>query len=196
MPERYVYLDFHIDTNRINAESRLNYMNILERWFEDNVIYLEMSEVAQNEAVKSESSIRTEKAYTYVASETLASTSDEIRILKQVKKILFPDGIKSINEKNDVEIVFNAWKYNQILITDDGGSKRQPGGILGNRDKLEAMGIQVLRDHEAVKLVKQKIIQRDQRVNRIATYKKEPLPEWVGKDLEVLKTLEGNEDKP
>ena len=30
VPERYVYLDFHIDTNRINAKSRLTYMNILE----------------------------------------------------------------------------------------------------------------------------------------------------------------------
>ena len=68
MPERYVYLDFHIDTNRINAKSGLTYMNILERWFEDDVIYLEMSEAAQNEAVKSGSSTRTEKAYTYIAS--------------------------------------------------------------------------------------------------------------------------------
>jgi len=188
MHERYVSLDFHIDTNRINAKSRLTYINILERWFEDDVIYLEMSEVAQNEAVKSGSSIRTEKAYTYIATETLASTPDEFRILKQIKEILFPDGIKSTNEKNDVEIVFNTWKYRQILITDDGGSKRQPGGILGNRDKLAALGIQVLRDHEAVKLVKQKIIQRDQRANKIAAYKNEPLPEWVGEDLDILKT--------
>ena len=195
MPERYVYLDFHIDTNRINAKSRLAYMNILERWFEDDLIYLEMSEVAQNEAVKSGSSIRTEKAYTYIASETLAGTFDECHILKQIKEILFPNGLKSINEKNDVEIVFNAWKYRQILITDDGSSKSQPGGILGNRDKLAALGIQVLRDHEAVKLVKQKVIQRDQRTNKIAAYKNEPLPEWVGKDLDILKTIEENEDK-
>jgi hypothetical protein len=52
------------------------------------------------------------------------------------------------------------------------------------------LGIQVLRDHEAVKLVKQKIIQRDQRANKIAAYKNEPLPEWVGKDLNILKTVE------
>ena len=125
MPERYVYLDFHIDTNRINAKSRLININILERWFEDDVIYLEMSEVAQNEAVKNGSPIRTEKAYTYIASKTLAGTADELRILKQIKEILFPNGIKNINEKNDTEIVFNAWKYRQILITDDGDDQRQ-----------------------------------------------------------------------
>ena len=94
MPERYVCLDFHIDTNRINAKSRLTYMNILERWFEDDVIYLEMAEVAQNEAVQSASSVRTKKAYTYIAKETLAGTLDESRILKQIQGILFPNGIK------------------------------------------------------------------------------------------------------
>ena len=61
MPERYVYLDFHIDTNRINAKSRLDFMNILEHWYENDVIFLEMAEVAQNEATKSQNSIRTEK---------------------------------------------------------------------------------------------------------------------------------------
>lgn len=196
IPERYVYLDFQIDTNRINSKCRLTYMNILERWFEDDVIYLEMSEVAQNEAANSGCSIRTEKAYTYIASETLAGTSDELHILKQIKGILFPDGIKSINEKNDVEIVFNAWKYKRFLITDDGGSKRQPGGILGNRDELAALGIQVLCDREAIQLVKQKIIQRDQRAIKIAANKNEPLPEWVGKDLNIIKTVEEREDKP
>ena len=187
VPERYVDLDFHIDTNRINAKSCLTYMNILERWFEDDVIYLEMSEIAQSEAVKSGHSIRSEKAYTYIATETLAGTPNEFHILRQIKEILFPNGIKSINEKNDVEIVFNAWKYDQILITDDGGSKRQPSGILGNRDKLAVLGIKVMRDHEAVGLVKQKIIERDQRANKIAAYKNESLPEWVERDLDILK---------
>jgi len=101
-------------------------------------------------------SIRTEKAYSYISTETLASTPDEARMLRKIKDILFPRGVKNINERNDVEILFNAWKYGAILITDDGGSKRQPGGILGNRDKLTALGIQVMRDHEAVEIVKQK----------------------------------------
>lgn len=81
------------------------------------------------------------------------------------------------------------------FLSDDGGSKRQPGGILGNRDKLAALGIQGLRDHEAVELVKQKIIHRDQKAKKVVSYKDEPLPEWVGKDLDILKAIEENEEK-
>ncbi len=47
IPERYVWLEFHIDTNRINARKNLKDMNMLEYWNENDVIYMEMSEVAQ-----------------------------------------------------------------------------------------------------------------------------------------------------
>jgi len=80
--ERNVFLDFHIDTNRINAKSCLKYMNILERWYENDVIYIEMAEVAQNEAANRGSSLRSEKAYSYIATETLARTPDEFRMLR------------------------------------------------------------------------------------------------------------------
>jgi len=191
--ERNVFLDFHIDTNRINAKSCLKYMNILERWYENDVIYIEMAEVAQNEAANRGSSLRSEKAYSYIATETLARTPDEFRMLRQIIEVLFPNGIKSTNEKNDVEIVFNAWKYGRILVTDDGGSKKQPGGILGSRGKLSTLGIKVLRDYEAVELVKEKIIQRDQSALKVASCKKDPIPQWVGKDLDVIKTFLKNE---
>jgi hypothetical protein len=191
--ERNVFLDFHIDTNRINAKSSLKYMNILEHWHENDVIYIEMAEVAQNEAANRGSSLRSEKAYSYIATETLAGTPDEFRMLRQIIEVLFPNGIKSTNEKNDVEIVCNAWKYGRILVTDDGGSKKQPGGILGSRGKLAALGIKVLRDYEAVELVKEKIIQRDQSALKVASYKKDSIPQWVGKDLDVIKTFLKNE---
>jgi hypothetical protein len=116
-------------------------------------------------------------------------------MLRKIKEVLFPNGIKSINEKNDVEIVFNAWKYDRILVTDDGGSKKQPGGILGSRDKLAALGIKILRDYEAVELVKEKIIRRDQSALKVASYKKEPIPQWVGKDIDVIKTFFKNEKR-
>lgn len=189
-PERYVYLDFLIDTNRINARKGLKYMNILERWRESDVISIEMAEVAQDEAVESGDSNRNEKAYTYIATQTLANSSEERRLLNQIKAILFPQGIKTRNERNDIEIVFNAHKYNCILITDDGGSRRQAGGILGNRDRLAALGIQVMRDYEAVELAKQKIIKRDLLARRIASVEGKPLPDWVGMDLAVANRLE------
>jgi hypothetical protein len=39
------------------------------------------------------------------------------------------------------------------LITDEGDSKSQKGGMLGNRVKLNGIGIQVVRDSEAVEMI-------------------------------------------
>jgi tRNA A37 threonylcarbamoyladenosine biosynthesis protein TsaE len=52
MPDRYVYTDFHIDTNRINSKANLRYMNILEHLDKEGVIYVEMAEVAQEEQIQ------------------------------------------------------------------------------------------------------------------------------------------------
>ena len=76
--ERYVWLEFHVDNNRINARKNLKYMNVLEYWHENDVIYMEMSEVAQKEAARGGNPDRFEKAYTYAATETLASPSDKL----------------------------------------------------------------------------------------------------------------------
>jgi hypothetical protein len=184
--ERYVWLEFHIDANRINARKNLKYMNILEYWNKNDVIFMEMSEVAQKEAADGGNPDRFEKAYTYAATQTLASPSDKAQILNQICTILFPQGIKTPKERNDVEMVFNAYKYERILITNDGESKRQAGGILGNRERLRSSGIQVVRDYEAVELVKHKIIERDEFARRIASKTGEPLPDWIWKDLDIL----------
>ena len=183
--ERYVWLEFHLDANRINARKNLKDMNALEYWHKNDVIYMEMSEVAQKEAAHGDPD-RFEKAYTYAATETLASPFDKLRMMNQIGAVIFPEGIKSQQERNDVEIVFNAHKYEKILITWDGDSKQQSGGILGNREKLRSLGIQVMRDPEAVKLVKHKIIERDEFARRIASRTGEPLPDWIGKDLDII----------
>ena len=187
MPERYVNLDFHIDTNRINSKAQLNHMNMLEHWHEVDVISIEMSHIAQEEATQGRNSPRTEKAYTYIATETLASTRSEQELLIQIQDILSPHGVKSQSERNDVEIVFNAHKYGAILVTADGASKRQPNGILGNAETLRRLRIQVLRDDEAVELVKQKIQNRDQRARRVSQITGQELPTWVGRDLDIFR---------
>jgi hypothetical protein len=183
--ERYVWLEFHVDTNKINARNNVKYMNALEYWHENDVIYIEMSEVAQKEAARGGNPYRFEKAHTYAATETLASSADK-QIINQIGKAIFPQGIKFQRQRNDVQIVFNAGKYEKILVTNDGGSKRQPGGILGNREKLRLLGIQVMRDSEAVELVKHKIIERDEFARKIVSRTGAPLPDWVGKDLDIL----------
>ena len=67
--------------------------------------------------------------------------------------------------------------------TNDGGSRRQPGGILGNREKLlSQLGIQVLTDEEAVRLIRELIEERDSRERERSSITGQPLPQWVGRD--------------
>ena len=180
--ERFLSRMFQIDTNRINSRGHLENMNTLEKWRKDGVILMEMSEVAQKECVVDRNPKRVEKTLGYIFSETLAETTEEQELLTRIERILFPEGAKTQNERNDVEIVFNAKKYGSILVTADGGSKSQPGGILGHKEELAGLGIQVMSDEEAVQHVRGFIAARD----RQATWKHErfgmPLPDWVGKD--------------
>ncbi|MCK4261634.1 hypothetical protein KAW55_01275 [bacterium] len=183
--ERYVYLDFQIDTNRINSRGRLKNMNQLEKWHDDGVIVIEMSEVAQKEAIDSRDQKRLSKTTGYIYSKTLSHNIEEQELMKKIERILFPSGARNRNEKNDVEIIFNAKKYRFILVTSDGGSKSQPGGILGHKAELKKLGIEITSDKDAVQHVKSKIMKRDQ--HAISRHQKYglPLPEWVGKDKTV-----------
>ena len=94
---------------------------------------------------------------------------------------MFPDGVKDENQRNDVIIVCEAIKYNAILVTNDGGSKKQPGGILGNAHKLKNY-VQIMRDTEAVDFINSKITHRDEINRKVAEHTGEALPEWTGKD--------------
>lgn len=193
MIERYVYLDFQLDANRINAMRGLKEMNKLETWYTNGVIHLEMSEVAQIEAARGEKRPtsekdfgkrpRFEKAFGYIASEImLPETPQEWQVYKKIESILFPQGATEPSQINDIDIVFKAYQDKTILITNDGGSKRQPAGILGSRDLLQHLNIKVMRDCEAVALVERKIKERDDRARYIANRTGLDLPEWVGKD--------------
>lgn len=179
--DRHVWLNFHIDANRINSRRKLEHMNRIEKWADDDVIFLEMSQVAQEEAVSGDPQ-RRYKAYTYGATETLLSFPHERRLWREIEKILFPAGDGMISEKHDVEILFSAIKYDAILITDDGDSKRQPGGILGNRDRLRRLGVVVMRDEEVVRMVEALIKKRDDLAGKLSQEMGEVFPAWVGKD--------------
>lgn len=180
--DRFVNVSFHIDTNRVNARTSLPYMNQLEKWRRDGVILMQMSEVARGEALAGGSPNRGRKVRSYIFTQTMNLIEDEQRLLHEIAAVLFPDGPSSDNERNDIEIVFNAWKLSAILVTADGGSRRQPGGILGHRDELKRLGITVLTDEEAVALVKKKIAERDGLAAERRGWKGSPLPAWVGVD--------------
>lgn len=174
---------FHIDTNLLNSRQKIENMNQLEKWANDGVITLEMAERTLHEATAGNHPARTKKAIGHIFSITYADTGDERSRLAEIEKILFPSGAKDQNQKNDAEIVFNAGKYCRILITNDGASKKQPRGILGNKDELKRKcGIDVMNDSEAVDLVRNRIENRDKHCRVIAEKTGEALPEWVGKD--------------
>ena len=183
MGNRFVALMFHIDTNRINARQKLEHMNQLEQWAAVDVIALEMAEVTLNEATAGGNRERSSKARQSIFSEALATTPGERDMLVAIERILFPDGADDQNKRNDVEIVFTAAKYGRILVTADGASKTQPGGILGNAPALKkTIGVEIMTDEQATMAVRKKIQARDARCVRRHEFNDEPLPDWIGLD--------------
>jgi hypothetical protein len=183
MEPREVFVRIHLDTNRINARGRLPAVNQLERWHEDGVIELFMSETAHSEARKGGDERRTEKALGYIYSYSAITASEELETLRAIEVILSSDKVPSADIRNDAAIVFNAGKYCAILVTADGGSRSQPGGILGHRSELTHIsGARIMTDAEAVAHVRAKIASRDEICRMQARYESVPLPEWVGRD--------------
>lgn len=103
-------------------------------------------------------------------------------IYSKVEKILWDEATDD-NQANDVEVVCEAIKWHAILVTNDGDSKLQPGGILGNREKLnEQFGVLVYRPEEAVKVIRSKIVERDGFNSQLASLTGKPVPGWTGQD--------------
>jgi len=138
MERRMLYTPvFHIDTNMINARSKLPAMNQLEKWAEDGIILINMSNTSFSEAQEGNNISRIKKALSQIFTLTDQNIKESDAIFQTVAAALFPDGITDNNQRNDVIIVCEAIKYNAILVTNDGGSKKEPGGILGNAHKLK-----------------------------------------------------------
>lgn len=174
--ERNLSLVFHIDANRINARAELPYMNELERWADSNVILIVMSQVAYDEARSGRDHRRSRKVSGYIYSYTYADTEEEQRLLNEIAHTLFPAGLRTPNDRRDVEIVFNAHKYGAILVTAD-------GAILDRAHEPAArFRITVMTDEETVSFVRSRIQVRDVRVRTRAAAHGKALPEWVGKD--------------
>lgn len=182
MDRRMLYTPiFHIDTNMINAYGKLPAMSQLEKWAENEIILINMSNVSFSEAQQGNNAKRTKKALAQIFTLVDESINEANPTYQMVANALFPDGVKDANQKNDVKIVCEAIKWNAILITNDGGSKKQPGGILGNAHKLKDY-VQIMRDQEAVEFINNKITERDNRNQKIAELTGKELPEWTGQD--------------
>jgi hypothetical protein len=181
MQPRCLPMMFHIDTNRLNARQALETMNQIEKWADDEVILTNMSGTAYGESKAGNSVQRTNKANSYIFTIEMEDEIADHPDYRRIEAALFLGGAKDENQKNDVRVVFEAQKYGAYLITNDGASKTQPGGILGNREKLRDM-LRILSDGEAVAFIKSKIRERDDLNCRIANECGLPLPEWTGKD--------------
>lgn len=171
---------FHIDTNLLNAKQKLPEVNQLEKWANDEAILINMSSTARDESLAGNNLLRVKKANTHIF--TVSEPIDEDDPLyKRIESYIFPGGAKDENQKNDVRIVCEAKKYQAILVTNDGGSKKQPGGILGNRDKFKDL-VMVMNPMEAVKHICRYIQERDQISRQASLAEGCPLPFWVGID--------------
>jgi hypothetical protein len=182
MERRLLYTPiFHIDTNLINARGNLATMNQIEKWAIDGVILVNMSNVSFNEAKQGGNVQRIKKALSHIFTLVDENCNELDPKFQQIAIALFPTGIKAEKERNDVRIVWEAAKWHAILVTNDGGSKNQPGGILGNAYKINNI-VNIMCDTEAVEFIKSKINERDDRNIEISNLTDQALPEWTGKD--------------
>jgi hypothetical protein len=181
MERRMLYIPIlHIDTNLINSRQKLDAVNQLEKWYEDGVILINMSGTAHAEAQADGDRRRVRKANQQIFTVTPA-IDDRNPLFKRVESVLFPNGATDQNQENDVRIVCEAAKYGAILVTVDGASKSQPGGILGNRDRLRDL-VQIMSPDEAVAFVRSKIRERDEFNVRVLREIGGELPPWTGKE--------------
>lgn len=137
------HLKFFLDTNCVNARQRNVSLNALERARAQGRVTLIYSDAAYGEAAFNNAA-RSDKVakYSCIAIDPLWGRNDELRAA--IELILFPNGARSQNERNDVLAVYQAERLRWPLVTTDGASKRQPGGILGRAAELARLGIEVL----------------------------------------------------
>lgn len=172
----------HIDTNLINARQKLPAVNQLEQWYADRVILINMAGTAREEALAGGDTRRAEKANQQIFTMTTPAPVDSERF-KAIESVLFPGGAQDENQRNDIRIVADAIHYVAILVTNDGGSKSQPGGIRGHREELEKrFALKVLSAEEALGFVRVKIRERDDFNRQLAQEFGGVLPEWTGQD--------------
>jgi hypothetical protein len=176
---------FHLDANLINARQDLDAVNRMERWRDDGVVLLVMAGVAHREAQAGTGGnveARKRKAARHIYTITANGEAMADDTYARVEAILWGRSDND-NQANDIEIVCEAILWRAILVTKDGGSKKQPRGILGNRDKLrEQFNIQILQPEEAVEFIRSRIAERDNFNAQFAAMTGMPLPKWFGRD--------------
>jgi hypothetical protein len=146
---------FHLDTNRINSNGKLPYINKLEKYATLDIIELEWSLPIYDYELTAQRHF--DKASGRLVAHPAIRTPEEEKRLRQIEQILFPGGPRNRNERIDALALFTAKKYHAIFITDDGsGGKLR--GILTHRQELGEIGVDVMTDAEALALIEEKLV--------------------------------------
>ena len=154
-PQRQVILFelcFFLDANCVNARQQNDALNVLERWRDQEIVTLIYAEITKIEASYGDE-VRKDKADEFTCVQ-VNETGDNPEVREAISKIVFPKGPRNQNQMNDVDAVYHAERLRWPLVTMDGNSRSQPGGILGHCAELNAMGIEVLAPQQAVSRVR------------------------------------------
>ena len=185
IPQR-VGQPFIADTNRVNSRGKLPAMNALKKWAAAGDIKLVYTEEIQAELERWQNpKIRKASRELSVLFAQSCSEIEEKDQREKISNILFPEGLRFASDRVDVDTIRIAQLWGAIVITDDGDSKTQPGGILGAASRLHReIDVQVMRDFEAEKLVARLIRERDQMEISFAAQEGREIASWCSKPVE------------
>jgi hypothetical protein len=144
---------FYLDANCVNARQLHAVLNELETLRARGQVTLIYADVTYLEAAHA-SSARTAKAsgYSYTKVDPVWGENEATK--QAIEAVLFPEGATNQNQRNDVLAVYHAERLHWPLITMDGASRSQPGGILGRTAQLAAIGIEVITPEQALERVR------------------------------------------
>lgn len=154
---------FIADSNRVNSRGTLPAMTTLRKWADAGDIKLVYTEKIWAE-LKSSQNDKIQAAARELGALFGYSLDEkeEAEARSKIARIVFPNGLRFDSDRVDVDTIRIAQLWHAIVITNDGDSKTQPGGILGAKSRLHReIGVEVMRDFEAEKLVARLIRERD-----------------------------------
>jgi hypothetical protein len=144
---------FYLDANCVNAGQLHAVLNELESLRKLGHVTLIYADVTYREAACA-STARMAKASGYSHTKIDPVWGENENTKEAIEAILFPGGANNQNQRNDVLAVYQAERLHWPLITMDGASKSQPGGILGRTGELAAIGLEVLTPEQALERVR------------------------------------------
>jgi len=144
---------FLLDANACNSRQRIDELTELERLGREGVIELQYTETTWDEARRG-SEPRDEKVAKFLFTGLPADSAHQGPWREAITRVLFPDGSLNESRKHDVEALLTAKMSGGVFVTRDGASKSQPRGILGSKDELAMLGIEVVNFTQALRIAR------------------------------------------